>query len=65
MIIASTDEAEYDGTLRIAMLKERDENIECYKDTVERSRNKIHAGSCMISKWLEKQNLLWYTDESQ
>lgn len=65
MIIASADEAEHDGTLRVAMLKERDENIEYHKDTVERNRDKIHAGPCMSSKWLEKQNLLWYTYESR
>lgn len=49
MIIASTDEAEHDSTLRTVMLKARDENIKYYKDIVERNRDKIHAGPCMTS----------------
>lgn len=65
MIIASTDEVEHDSTLRTVMLKARDENIKYHKDTVERNRDKIHAGPCMTSEWLKKQKLLRYADESQ
>ena len=65
MIIASTDETEHDSTLRTVMLKARVENTKYHKDMVERNRDKIYAGPCMISKWLKKQKLLWYADESQ
>lgn len=65
MIIASADEAEHDSTLRTVMLKARDENIKFHKDTVERNRDKIHAGPCITLKWLKTQKQLWYTDESQ
>lgn len=50
MIIASADEAEHDSTLRTVMLKARDENIKFHKDTVERNRDKIHAGPCITLK---------------
>lgn len=50
MIIASSDETEHDSTLRTVMLKARDENTKYHEDTVERNRNKIHAGTFMTSK---------------
>lgn len=51
MILASSDETEYDSTLRTVMLKVRDENTKYHKDTVEKkNRNKIHAGTFMTSK---------------